>query len=209
MISKGTGYIKGGGARTRLVSHLKYTEHRSRDPERETRDDRRIFGKDEDIVNRRDAVNEIMDHEHRGVSYHKIVLSPGKDEPVEDWRSWTREVMGDLEERQGKDLHWFAVKHDNTDNPHVHVVLAGVGENRETGEREMVKMYQPDYQFLDQSGHDHSDHDWYREVSDMMKDFDRQDAQELGERNLERDHHDHDTLGGDRGSDRDIGDFDR
>ncbi|MGH2505814.1 MAG: relaxase/mobilization nuclease domain-containing protein [Ktedonobacteraceae bacterium] len=150
-----------------------------------------------------------MDHEHRGVSYHKIVLSPGKDEPVEDWRSWTREVMGDLEERQGKDLHWFAVKHDNTDNPHVHVVLAGVGENRETGEREMVKMYQPDYQFLDQSGHDHSDHDWYREVSDMMKDFDRQDAQELGERNLERDHHDHDTLGGDRGSDRDIGDFDR
>ncbi|MGH2478034.1 MAG: hypothetical protein ACRDHW_00035 [Ktedonobacteraceae bacterium] len=187
MISKGTGYVKGGGARDRLVAHMKYIEHRSRDLERETRDDRRVFTKDEDVVSRHDAVEDIMAHEHRQVSYHKMVLSPGADEPVEDWREWTREVMDDLEDRKGMDLTWYAVKHDNTDNPHVHVTLAGSGTNRETGDPAIVKMYVPDYQFLDQAGHDHSEHEWYREVGEMMKDFDRQDAAELGAREPERD----------------------
>src|SRR5579883_1704002 len=200
MISKGSGYVKGGGARGRLTAHMKYVEYRSRDQEKETRDDRRIFGKDEDVVSRSDAVNDIMEHEHRQVSFHKMVLSPGQDEPVEDWREWTREVMSDLEDRKGMDLTWYAVKHDNTDNPHVHVIIAGSGTDRESGEAGVVKMYVPDYQFLNQAGHDHSDHDWYRELGEMMKDFDRQDAHELGAREPER--------GLDRG-DHDIADFDR
>jgi hypothetical protein len=82
------------------------------------------------------------------VHYHKIVLSPADDEPIENWREWTRDVMSDLEEMQGKELHWYAVSHQNTEHPHIHVVLAGAGEDPETGEQEPVKLYQEDYQRL-------------------------------------------------------------
>ncbi len=204
MIAKGSGYVRGAGARGRLVAHAKYIEHRAMS-ERETRDDRRIFDAEHDVVSRNDAVDDIMEHEHRGVAYHKIVLSPGEDEPVEDWREWTREVMDDLQERQGKQLHWFAVHHDNTDNPHVHVVLAGEGENLETGQPEQVRMYAPDYQFLRESGHEHSGHEQQREMNDWMREADERDAQELGV--PESDRYERAPIGDDRGSDR--GDFDR
>lgn len=205
MIAKGSGYVKGTGARSRLGAHLKYIEHRKMS-ERETRDDRRIFDADHDVVNSGDAVQDIMDHEHRNVAYHKIVLSPGENEPVEDWREWTREVMDDLQERQGKQLHWYAVHHDNTDNPHVHVVLAGQGENLETGKPEQVKMYAPDYQFLRESGHEHSGHEQLREVDEWIREADERDTQELGVRD-DRNERAPEQEVSDRGSDR--GDFDR
>jgi hypothetical protein len=53
------------------------------------------------VVNRRDAVNEVMEHTSTSVNYHKIVLSPSEEEPVHDWCEWTRQVMHDLEEAQG------------------------------------------------------------------------------------------------------------
>jgi type IV secretory pathway VirD2 relaxase len=179
MIAKGTGYVKGGGARSRLSAHMKYIEHRKMD-ERESRDDRHIFDKDEDRVSRSDAVDDIMDHAHHNVSYHKMVLSPGRDEPVSDWREWTRAIMSDLEERQGRDLTWYAVYHENTDNPHVHVVLAGMGENRETGESEQVRLYADDYKFLRESGHEHSDYDWYQRLDVLREQYDREQDHELG-----------------------------
>jgi hypothetical protein len=200
MIAKGSGYNRGDrqAGRARLAAHFKYVEHRSR-TENESRDDRRIFSKDEDVVNRRDAVNDVMDHTSTSVNYHKIVLSPGEDEPVQDWREWTREVMKDLEESQGRELHWYAVKHDNTDNPHVHVVLAGSGENHETGREEPVKMYTQDYQHMRESGQEHSEHEWYRQIGEQIKEYDQQDEREFGERTQGRDHT----------RDLDRGDFDR
>src|SRR5437667_4838233 len=117
MIAKGTGFVKGNpvAAQGRLVAHLKYVEHRSK-TENESRDDRRIFTKDEDLVARSAAVQDVMDHANTQVAYHKMVLSPGQDEHIADWREWTRGVMDDLEKKQGRELHWYAVKHDNTDN---------------------------------------------------------------------------------------------
>lgn len=192
MIARGR-YIRGGAtnqasAASHLNSHLKYLEHRSRD-EQESREDRSIFSKDDDQVNRRDAVDDVMEHTSGSVSYHTIVLSPGDDEPVQDWREWTREVMADLEAEQGIDLHWYAVHHSNTEHEHVHVVLAGAGEHWDTGHEEAVKLYPEDYQMLRESGHDHSDHDFYYHLSEQLKELDRQDdlGHDLGVRDQERD----------------------
>lgn len=203
MIAKGSGYVRGNkqAGRERLVSHMKYTEHRSMG-ERESRDDRRIFSKDEDVVSRRDAVDDVMSHTSTSANYHKVVLSPGQDEPIQDWREWTRDVMHDLEERQGHELHWYAVKHDNTDNPHVHVVIAGAGENSETGKTEPVKLYSPDYRFMEASGQEHSEHEWYRQISGLVKEYDSQ------ERNLQTPEHDQ-SREVTRSTDFDRGDFDR
>jgi type IV secretory pathway VirD2 relaxase len=141
--------VRGGdrkAASSHLNAHFKYIEHRPRNPAHEQRDDRRLFSKDQDVVNRREAVDDVMEHTSARVSYHQIVLSPAEDEPVWDWRQWTRDVMADLEEAQGKELHWYAAYHQNTDNPHVHVVVAGAGYDWETGERETVKLSRQDYE---------------------------------------------------------------
>jgi type IV secretory pathway VirD2 relaxase len=183
MIAKGSGYVRGNreAARARLGSHMKYTEHRSMS-ERETRDDRRIYSKDEDVVSRKDAVNDVMEHTSTSVNYHKMVLSPGQGEPIRDWREWTRDVMRDLEVRQGRELHWYAVNHNNTDNPHVHVVLAGAGENLETSKTEPVKMYAQDYQMLRESGREHSDYEHYHRIEELVKEYDAQDGEQSQER---------------------------
>lgn len=109
-----------------------------------------------------------MKHAHRQVAYHEIVLSPGEDEPITDWHKWTRGVMDDLEKMQGRKLHWYAVKYDNTDNPPVHVVLAGAGEHLETGNREAVRMSRSDYALLRQSGIDRSDSDWSPQKASLV-----------------------------------------
>jgi len=191
MIAKGSGYVRGNrdAARARLTSHFKYTEHRSRDISNESRDDRRIFDKEHDVVNRRDAVNDVMDHTSTSVNYHKIVLSPGEDEPVQDWREWTRNVMQDLEEAQGKELHWYGVHHQNTDHPHVHVVVAGAGYNQETEREDPVKLYTQDYNTLRESGHEHSDYHFqhlleeqFQELNTLDETIDRDVAQSQVER---------------------------
>ncbi len=173
MIAKGSGYVRGNrdAARARLTSHFKYIEHRSRDISSESRDDRRIFDKEHDVVNRRDAVNDVMDHTSTSVNYHKIVLSPGEDEPVQDWREWTRNVMQDLEEAQGKELHWYGVHHQNTDHPHVHVVVAGAGYNQETEREEPVKLYTQDYNTLRESGREHSDYHFQHLLEEQFQEL--------------------------------------
>jgi hypothetical protein len=178
MIAKGK-YVRGGdrkAASSHLNAHFKYIEHRPRDLARELRDDRRLFNKDRDSVDRKAAVDDVMEHSSSRVSYHKIVLSPAEDEPVLDWRQWTRDVMADLEEMQGKELRWYAAHHENTDHPHVHVVVAGAGYDRETGERETVKLFRQDYEQLRESGHDHSEYAWEHRLEELFQDLERQDS---------------------------------
>jgi relaxase-like protein len=176
MIARGK-FVRGNPARTasHLTGHLKYLEYRSREID-ETREGRYIFTKDDDHVERKDAQRDIMEHTSGSVHYHKIMLSPASDEPVEDWQQWTREVMRDLEETQGKDLHWYAVHHDNTEHPHVHVVLAGAAEDHVTGEMEPVKLYQGDYEHLRESGREYSEHGFYHQLEEDLQELDRQDT---------------------------------
>src|SRR6266536_5956493 len=192
MIARGR-YIRGGtanhaSATSHLNAHLEYLEHRSRD-EQESREDRSLFSKDDDQVDRRDAVDDVMAHTSSSVSYHKIVLSPREDEPVQDWREWTREVMADLEEQQGKDLHWYAVHHSNTEHEHVHVVVAGAGEDRETGREEAVKLYPEDYAHVRESGHEHSEYEFHYHIQAMLEEYEKQDTVvcDFVEHDLERD----------------------
>jgi hypothetical protein len=192
MIAKGSGYVRGNrdAAKARLVSHFKYIEHRSREISDESRDDRRIFDKEQDVVNRRDAVDDVMEHTSTSVNYHKIVLSPGDDEPVQNWREWTRDVMRDLEEAQGRELHWYAVHHQNTEHPHVHVVVAGAGYNEETEREEPVKLYTHDYEVLRESGREHSDYHFQHLLEEQFQELNALDAtidREVERAHVERD----------------------
>jgi len=62
------------------------------------------------------------------VVFHRLVLSPGARSGVVrpiDLRTWTRLLLMDLGDRLGQRLVWVAAAHRNTDEPHIHVLLAG------------------------------------------------------------------------------------
>lgn len=176
-IAKGTGYVRGNrrAAARKLASHLKYLEHRPRGAE-ETREDRTIFSDQKDAVGRHQAIDGIMEHTSSAVNFHKLVLSPSKEEPVSDWQEWTRCVMRDLEAFKGQELHWYAVKHGNTDDPHVHIVLAGSGERFKDGKPQAVKMYAQDYAFLRERGREHSGYDALQQDRELLRQIDQEPA---------------------------------
>ena len=163
-------------ASSALKSHLKYIQYRERDPQTETKEDRYIFDKHSDQVDRRAVHDEVMSEQAGDIYYHRMILSPSQKEPVTDWHEWTRAVMSDLEDRLGKDLDWYAAHHHNTDNPHVHVVLSGTGTNRETGAAEPVNLNSQDFAAMRQSGREHSQYDHYRLVSEKLHDLNERDT---------------------------------
>jgi hypothetical protein len=62
------------------------------------------------------------------VVFHRLVLSPGRRAGVVrliDLHTWTRLLLMDLGHDLGQRLVWVAAAHRNTDDPHIHVLLAG------------------------------------------------------------------------------------
>lgn len=160
-----------------LNAHLKYIEYRSREAG-ETAASRALFDAEHDRVSREDALSDVLSHTTPGVSYHKLVLSPADDEPVTDWREWTREVMADLENHQDKHLHWYAVHHDNTEHGHVHVIIAGQGEERGTDHPTQIGLYGKlgDFEVLIQSGREHSDYNHALLIQNVTQELDDRDT---------------------------------
>jgi Protein of unknown function (DUF3363) len=70
----------------------------------------------------------------------KFILSPEFGDRV-NLTQLTRDVLGDLERQMGRPLTWVAVNHYNTEHPHTHVALRGVGVDgkRVLLSREMVQ----------------------------------------------------------------------
>ena len=57
--------------------------------------------------------------------HFRFIVSPEDGAELADLRSFTRELMQDVERDLGTKLDWVAVDHWNTDNPHVHVLIRG------------------------------------------------------------------------------------
>ena len=169
-----------------LAAHFKYIEHRSLD-ETETRDDRRIFNEHSDVINRKDAIRDVMEHASNGqrdAYYHKIMLSPASDIPIGDYRQWTRNVMNDLEQKQGKKLYWYAVQHHNTEHNHVHIIIAGAGESRETGKLEAIIFRPEDYTFLKERGREHSELAHQQLIQETLREINSRDDTTISHQEL-------------------------
>ncbi|QBD80458.1 hypothetical protein EPA93_32595 [Ktedonosporobacter rubrisoli] len=166
-------------ARKHLSAHLKYAQYRKRG-EHESKEDRYLFSQDHDRVDRKEAVQEVMEHTSRSVSYHKIIFSPSEQERIEDFRQWVRDQMRELQERKGVRLHWYALVHahdrEQTNEPHVHVVLAGAGEDVQTGERTTVRMEKEDYAFLREQGREQGNFVFYHELETAVQNLDAHDT---------------------------------
>jgi len=92
------------------------------------------------------------------VVFHRLVLSPGSRAGVVrpiDLRTWTRLLLMDLGHDLGQQLVWVAAAHRNTDDPHVHVLLAGAAPQTQwprEGQMVSVELRTPQYALLRERG---------------------------------------------------------
>jgi len=92
------------------------------------------------------------------VVFHRLVLSPGRRAGVArpiDLRTWTRLLLMDLGHELSQRLVWVAAAHRNTDEPHIHVLLAGAAERTQwphNGKVMGVTLLPPHYALLRERG---------------------------------------------------------
>ena len=81
--------------------------------------------RDSDATDERAFAERCEDDRH----HFRFIISPEDAAELDSLRTFTRELMSDVERDLGTKLDWVAVDHWNTDNPHVHVLIRGRGED--------------------------------------------------------------------------------
>ncbi len=145
---------------------LRYYLSRQRGPEEPARG---LWGKDGPLT-RQEAYALLDRYQDRGVATHRLILSPAADARFADLRAMTQHVLRELEKDKGQELHWVAVEHRHTDNPHVHVLLCGAGER--DGQIRQVRLDRRDYGRLREEGREHC-HVQVREHDHLARALDR------------------------------------
>jgi type IV secretory pathway VirD2 relaxase len=113
--------VRHHGARFRsalLPKHIAYLRR-----EGVTRDgaDARMFDANSEAADERAFAARCEDDRH----HFRFIISPEDATQLESLRSFTRELMADVERDLGTKLDWVGVDHWNTDNPHVHLLIRG------------------------------------------------------------------------------------
>lgn len=101
-----------------LPKHIAYLKR-----EGVTRDGQnaRMFDAASDTADERAFAERCEDDRH----HFRFIISPEDGAELGDLKTFTRELMVDVERDLGTRLDWIAVDHWNTDNPHVHVLIRG------------------------------------------------------------------------------------
>ena len=104
-----------------LPKHITYLKR-----EGVTRDgaDARMFDAS-DAADERAFAERCEDDRH----HFRFIISPEDAAKLVDLRTFTRELMADVERDLGTRLDWVAMDHWNTNNPHVHVLIRGKAED--------------------------------------------------------------------------------
>ncbi len=124
----------------------------------EAREERTLFDAYGDVADRAAARAILTAAMGPRVVFHRLVLSPGRRAGVVrpiDLRTWTRLLLMDLSHTLGQRLVWVAAVHRNTDDPHVHVLLAGAATRTQwphEGTVLSVELRPPHYALLRERG---------------------------------------------------------
>ena len=86
---------------------------------------RRMFDARSDAADERAFAERCEDDRH----HFRFIVSPEDAAQLADLRTFTRELMADVERDLGTRLDWVATDHWNTDNPHVHVLIRGKADD--------------------------------------------------------------------------------
>lgn len=134
---------KSGAGRAKAhVNYVAFRPGKDRDKDSKPRE---FFSSDQDHV-AGEAVKEAIDKQPKyGVLAHKFILSPGVEGA--DVQQYTKAVMQDLSRRKGVELDWYGIVHENTANPHCHVIVMGKGKDGRT-----YKITKADHRQLKEEG---------------------------------------------------------
>ncbi len=110
------------GRRASLAAHLGYLQRDgvTRDGERGV-----LFGAEAEGLDRNAFAATCENDRH----HFRFIVSPEDAAQMRDLKGFTRELMARMERDLGTRLDWRAVEHWNTDNPHVHIIVRGVGDD--------------------------------------------------------------------------------
>lgn len=116
--------VRHGGRAAPLATHLGYLRREgvTRDGEKA-----RLFGPGGDDVDPKEFAERCEDDRH----HFRFIVSPDDALEMSDLRSFTRELVGQMEKDLGTRLDWAAVDHWNTEHPHVHLIVRGVRDDGE------------------------------------------------------------------------------
>jgi type IV secretory pathway VirD2 relaxase len=105
-----------------LATHLKYLQREGVTREGE---DAHMFDANCDDADAKAFADRCVDDRH----HFRFIVSPEDAARISDLRAFTRDLMRDAERDLGTKLDWVAVDHWNTDNPHIHVLVRGRGDD--------------------------------------------------------------------------------
>jgi type IV secretory pathway VirD2 relaxase len=113
--------VRHHGARFRSAPLPKHIAYLKREGVTRDGEDARMFDAAFDTADERAFAERCEDDRH----HFRFIISPEDAAELGDLKTFTRELMADVEKDLGTKLDWVAVDHWNTDNPHVHVLIRG------------------------------------------------------------------------------------
>jgi type IV secretory pathway VirD2 relaxase len=117
--------VRHTGNRFRSAPLARHTAYLERDGVTRDGQDAKLFDAGTDRADADSFAQRCGDDRH----HFRFIVSPEDAGELGDLRDFTRELMADVAHDLGTKLDWVAVDHWNTGNPHVHILLRGVGSD--------------------------------------------------------------------------------
>lgn len=105
-----------------LGTHLSYLR---RDGVTRDGEKARLFGPETEDADGRAFAERCQDDRH----HFRFIVSPDDALEMSDLKSFTRDLVGQMEKDLGARLDWVAADHWNTEHPHVHLIVRGVRDD--------------------------------------------------------------------------------
>jgi type IV secretory pathway VirD2 relaxase len=113
--------VRHQGSRFRSALLSKHIAYLKREGVTKEGDPARMFDAKGDEADERAFADRCKDDRH----HFRFIVSPEDATELADIKTFTRELVADMERDLGTGLDWVAVDHWNTDNPHIHVLIRG------------------------------------------------------------------------------------
>ena len=114
--------VRNSGTSAPLGAHLDYLR---RDGVTRDGEKARLFGPEMEDADGRAFAERCRDDRH----HFRFIVSPDDAPDMSDLRSFTRDLVGRMEQDLGTSLDWIGVDHWNTAHPHVHLIVRGVRDD--------------------------------------------------------------------------------
>lgn len=127
-----TSRTRGAVVKARVVRHMAWSaplgthlDYLRRDGVTRDGEKALLFGPGTEDADGRAFAERCGDDRH----HFRFIVSPDDAPDMSDLRSFTRDLVGQMEKDLGTRLDWVAVDHWNTAHPHVHLIVRGVRDD--------------------------------------------------------------------------------